>query len=534
MIPVSSATPQPHPIHTVSTLKKTRTVDTAVLRPSFILVFRDIEPLTPGRRRFRSMSGSKTRHAMSDEHLKVDTVVIGSGPGGYVAAIKLGQLGVKTLVVESDPNVGGVCLNRGCIPSKALIAAAHRYEVANGEAMGVSATASVDVPALQAWKEDVVHKLRQGVASLLKTNGVEVIHGSATFTTTHRLRVVVPDGEDLAVEFRHAIIATGSVPVQIPGFEYDGECILSSTEALELRKVPGRLLVIGGGYIGLELGTAWAKLGARVTVVEMERQLLPGFPRDIVSLVTRKLKQLGVQVHTQTRATSWETGDEGGLMVKVEPEGKSSMTLEVDRVLVTVGRRPDADALNPAAAGVRLDPRGFIPVDERLRTNVQHILAIGDITGEPMLAHKASAQAEVAARVIAGQEARFEPMAIPAVVFTDPEIASVGLSQARARVRGLEVKVGKFPFLANGRALTTGTAEGFVRVVADDKTERILGVEIIGPEASNLISEAAVAVERGLTLEELGETIHPHPTLSEALMEAAKAARGEAIHALNR
>lgn len=470
----------------------------------------------------------------SNNPRQVNTVVIGSGPGGYVAAIKLGQLGVETLLVEKDPQVGGVCLNRGCIPSKALISAAHRYEVANGQGMGISANATVDVPALQAWKDQVVEQLCTGVARLLKANQVEVLHGTATFTGPHGLSVATADGQFLYVEFQHAIIATGSQPLQIPGFEYDGKRLLSSTEALELTEVPGRLMVIGGGYIGLELGTVWAKLGSRVTVVEMERQLLPGFPRDVVSLVARKLKKLGVQVHTRTRATSWSSNRDGSLTITMEPEDGENLTIEVDRFLVTVGRHPEAGLLSPKTAGVKIDRNGFIPVDEQQRTNANHILAIGDITGEPMLAHKASAEAEVAARVIAGQKASFRPRALPAVVFTDPEIASVGLTQAQAKEQGLTVKVGKFPFMANGRALTAGTTEGFVRVVADHGSERLLGVEIVGPEASNLISEAALAVERQLTLEELGDTIHPHPTLSETLMEAAKAARGEAIHALNR
>ena len=481
-----------------------------------------------------SLSTSHSRYQMSIQNRKVNTVVIGSGPGGYVAAIKLGQLGVETLLIEKDPQVGGVCLNRGCIPSKALISAAHRFEVANGEAMGISASATVEVPALQAWKGQVVNNLRTGVARLLKANGVVVVQGTAPFCAPNELLLHTPEEGTVEVEFQQAIIATGSLPIQIPGFEYDGQRILSSTEALELAEVPGRLMVIGGGYVGLELGTAWAKLGAEVTVVEMEGQLLPGFPRDIVSLIARKLKKTGVTVHTRAKATAWEAKVDGSLTVTVEPQGKEPLSIEVDRVLVTVGRRPEAGALNPEAAGVRRDERGFIPVDGQQRTNVGHILAIGDITGEPMLAHKASAEGEVAARVIAGHEARFEPKAMPAVVFTDPEIASVGLTQAQAREREMEVKVGKFPFMANGKALASGKAEGFVRVVADPVTESLLGCEIIGPAASNLISEAALAVERELTLEELGDTIHPHPTLSEALMEAAKAARGEAIHALNR
>ncbi len=470
---------------------------------------------------------------MSQTKRKVNTAVIGSGPGGYVAAIKLGQLGVETLLVERDPVVGGVCLNRGCIPSKALISATHRAELADTPSMGITLKgAEVDLEALQAWKNGVVDRLRTGVTQLLKANRVEVLQGTAAFTASNTLEVAGPDGTEL-IDLDHAILATGSTPIQIPGFEFDGENIISSTGALELASVPERMVVIGGGYIGLELGTVWAKLGARVTVLEMLEQLLPGFPRDIVSLVARKLRKLGVQVHTRARASGWQPKDDG-IEVTVEPEKKEPFTIEADKVLVTVGRRPHTAGLGLEKAGIELDERGFVKVDGQLRTTADHIFAIGDVAGEPMLAHKASAEAEIAAQVIARKKARFEPRGIPAVVFTDPEIASVGLTRAEAKARELPVKVGKFPFMANGRALTAGVPEGFVRVIADEKSHKLLGVEIIGPEASNLISEATLALELGATLEQLGNTIHPHPTLSETLMEAAKAALGEAIHAVNR
>lgn len=480
-----------------------------------------------------SVGWTITRYFMSNSSRKVGTVVVGAGPGGYVAAIKLSQLGIQTLLVDSRPQPGGVCLNVGCIPSKALIHSASKMRWSNATGPG-SAKASfpANIESLQSWKNEVVSKLTGGVEALLKANKVEYMEGEAAFLSDSTLRVNGPHGE-MEVEFDNAILATGSQPIEIPGFQIDGQNILDSTHALEMTKVPERLLVIGGGYIGLEMGTAWAKLGAQVTVVEMMPQLLPGFPKDMVSLISRKLKQSGVNVHTKTQAQSWRR-DGQSLKVQVQPQGKETLELEVDRILLTVGRKPQVKGLGLEKLGLKLNEEGFISTNTGQATATPQIYAIGDLAGEPMLAHKASAEAETAALSIARKKADILPQDIPAVVFTDPEIALVGLTREKAKAQGREVKIGKFSFAANGRALTTEAAEGFVRVVGDAQDHRLLGVEMIGPEVSNLVSEAALALRLGAKLEDIANTIHPHPSLSEAFMEAAKAALGEAIHAVNR
>lgn len=468
-------------------------------------------------------------------NLTTNTVVIGGGPGGYVAAIRLGQLGVPCVLVEKG-ELGGTCLNVGCIPSKALISASKLVEtIRHAGAMGIEVgPVSVDLTKMMTWKSGVVGKLTSGVGGLVKGNGGKVVRGSARFTGPRSLEVKASDGGLVTIAFEHAIIATGSVPTALPGFSFDGHHVLSSTEGLAFSKVPERLVVIGGGYIGMELGGVWQRLGTRVTVVEYLDQLLPGFEPDLVRPVQRRFNAAGGEVLLSTRAVGWEP-QAGGVRVHLEERGSGvRKALEADHVLLTVGRRPMTDGLGLEAIGLRADEQGFIAVDGAQRTAVPHIFAIGDVAGQPLLAHKASKEGEVAAEVIAGHPAAFDARAIPAVVFTDPEIATVGLSAREARAAGHEVKTGRFMFAANGRALSLNDSDGFVRVTVDAQSEVLLGFEAVGPEVSNLVAEVALAIEMGALASDLGHTIHAHPTLAEAVMEATLAALGQAVHALNR
>ena len=470
-----------------------------------------------------------------------DAVVIGAGPGGYVCAIRLAQLGKKTAVIELG-ELGGVCLNVGCIPSKALITASKRYaELGKLATMGVKVGgAEVDVPTMQAWKRSVVSKLTGGVGMLLKGNGVEVIRGRARFTRgpsagkSGGIEVQHEGGDVTAIEANDVVIATGSRPIQIPGFSFDGKHIHDSTSALALSEVPKHLVVIGGGYIGLELGGTFGRLGGGVTVVEAMPQLLPGFEADIVRLVERRLKAHGATILTETKAKGWQKRDDGRIDCIVTDKSGADQTITCDDILVTVGRRPNSEDLGLGIAGVAVDERGFIRVDARRATVAPGIWAIGDVVGNPMLAHKASAEGEVVAEVIAGHNVVFEPRAIPAIVFTDPEIGAVGLSESEALAKGRKVKTGKYPFAGLGRAMTTGETDGFVRVIIDADSTELLGAQIVGPEASDLIAEAGLAIEMGAVALDVGLTIHGHPSLAEAFMEAAKAAIGQAVHQLNR
>jgi dihydrolipoamide dehydrogenase len=438
-------------------------------------------------------------------------------------------------MVVDRGNVGGVCLNVGCIPSKALINAAKTFEkTKTADTMGIIVeSVHVDFPKLQGWKDGVVKKLTGGIGQLLKGNGAEFLAGSARLTGparsgVHHVEVTTEQGK-VMVEAKNVILAAGSRPIEIPGFPFGGP-IMSSTEALALAAVPERLLVVGGGYIGLELGSAYAKLGSDVTVIEGTDSLLPGVDPELVAVVARKLKAKGVKVHTGAKAVKAEVvGDKA--KVTVDLAGQPTV-LEVDRVLVTVGRRPNSENLGLEAAGVKVE-RGFVPVDAQQRTNVPGIYAIGDLAGQPMLAHKASMEAEVAAEVIAGKNAAMDPRAIPAVIFTDPEIATAGMTPAEAQAAGREVSVGKFMFAASGRAMTTGDSDGFVKALVDKNSHEILGIGIVGPQASDLVAEATLALEMGAFVDDLALTIHAHPTLPEALQEAVKHAVGEAVHAMN-
>jgi dihydrolipoamide dehydrogenase len=466
------------------------------------------------------------------ETRKYTAVVVGAGPGGYPCAIRLGQLGVKTLCIEKE-YWGGVCLNVGCIPSKALITAGKKYEELDKlEVMGISVPAgkSLDMGRLQAWKSGITGKLAGGVQTLLKGNGVDMLYGTATPTGPGRLRVETQDGV-VEVECEHLVLATGSRPVQVPGFDFRDARVLDSTKALDLAEVPRRLVVIGGGYIGLELGQMLNKVGAKVTVVEMMDQVLPGFDPDVVKLIARKLKKSGIDVLLQSKALGWEEGEDGAVVRLQTPEGETRV--EADAILVTVGRRPNSEGL-AEALGVQKDARGHIVVDKQLKTSVPGVYAIGDVATGIMLAHKATHEGEICAEVIAGHRAFNDARTVPAVVFTDPEVATAGMMEHEAVAAGYTVKVGKVPYAALGRALTTGDSEGFFKVVVDAADDRVLGVTICGQHASDLISECALAVEMDAEALDIGLTIHPHPTLGEGVMEAAKAAIGQAVHILNR
>ncbi len=469
---------------------------------------------------------------MSASPTAYQAIVIGAGPGGYPCAIRLGQLGVKTLVIEKE-YWGGVCLNVGCIPSKALINAAKRYqELTHADMYGfkVEGTISVDAAKLQAWKQSVVDKLTGGVRTLLKGNHVDMVSGTAKITGKGQVTVQTPEGEKVFTA-EHIVVATGSSPIQIPGFDYADGPVLDSTKALALAEIPKRMVVIGGGYIGLELGGMFGKLGSDVTIVEFMDQVLPGFDPDVTKVVWRKMQKDGVKGLFKTKAIGWEKTDDG-IAVEVDgPEGRQK--LAADYVLVTVGRFPNGKGLGLEEMGVAYDGR-FVKVDKQMKTNVPGIFAIGDVAGQPMLAHKATHEGEVVAEVIAGHNVQFDAKTIPAVVFTDPEVATAGLTEPECRAKGLDIKVGKVPFAAIGKAIANGETDGFVKVIIDSKTKLILGVTIVGAHASDIISECVLAIEMSAEALDVGLSIHPHPTLGEGVMEAAKAALGEAIHVLNR
>jgi dihydrolipoamide dehydrogenase len=460
-------------------------------------------------------------------------LVIGAGTGGYPCAIRLGQLGIDTMLVEKGM-AGGVCLNVGCIPSKALISATKlAAKASHAEKMGIEfPPAKVDMKKMQEWKAGIVKKLTGGVTTLVKGNGAEFRQGTAEFLAPKRVKITYPDGkgEDI-VEAKYVVIATGSLPINIPGFEIDQKRIVDSTGALDIDYVPAEMVVIGGGYIGLELGQTFQRIGTKLTVVEGLDRLLPTMDKDLADPVAKQIKADGGEVFVNAKAVGW-TEKDGKALVKIDIGGQTK-EIPADVVLVAVGRRPITQGLALEKADVKVDKKGFIVVDERLQTNVEGIFAVGDVVGQPMLAHKSSHEGELVAEIIAGKNRINDVRTIPAVVFTEPEIASAGLTKTEAEAKGHKVIEGRFPFSALGRAMAIDETKGFVRIVADADDERVLGVHIVGPEASNLISEAALAIEMGAYVPDIGLTVHPHPTLGEALMEAAKHAVGEAIHIAN-
>jgi dihydrolipoamide dehydrogenase len=463
-----------------------------------------------------------------------DAIVIGGGPAGYPAAIRLGQLKQKVVCIEMD-ELGGVCLNWGCIPSKALISASHTYEAAKGSAaIGISASdVKVDANVLQDWKGGIVKKLTGGVRGLLRANGAELIAGRGVIVGPNKVEVTTPDGSKEILEARAIVVATGSSTIEIPTFRFDGKQIIGAKEAVSLREIPKRLLVIGGGIIGLELGTVYQKFGSELTVVEALPQLLTGTDPDAATVVERRLVKHGAKIFKNAKALGYEKQADGSIAVKISVNGKEE-TLVTDVVLVAVGMRPNSKGIGLENVGVKIDERGFVPADKFCRTNVPSIYSVGDVSGGPLLAHKATKEGEIAAEIIAGHKSAKDWVSIPGATFTDPEIGSVGLTEAAAKEAGHEVVIGKMPFAASGRAMAVRETDGFVKVVADKKTHQILGWHIVGPSATDMISEGALSLEMAAVLEDVALTVHPHPTLGEAVMVAAQHALGHAIDILNK
>jgi dihydrolipoamide dehydrogenase len=465
--------------------------------------------------------------------------VIGAGPGGYAAAFYAADLGLAVTLIDTDANPGGVCLYRGCIPSKALLHVARILgEAKHAGALGVRfSEPTIDLDALRAWKDGVVQKLTGGLGQLSRQRKITFVQGRASFENASTLRVErvgAPagpgaPGEPETIRFQHAIVATGSRPATVPGVPLDSPRVMDSTAALELRDIPKRLLVIGGGYIGLELGSVYAALGSKVSVVEMMPGLLPGADRDLVNVLARRLESGFQAIMLNAKVVDMKEG-KTGIAVTFEGEGIEPKQQTFDKVLVSVGRKPNSAVPGLDRTAVKVDARGFIEVDVQRRTAEPTIYAIGDVVGEPMLAHKASHEARVAVEAVRGERVAFEPSAIPAVVFTDPEIAWCGLTETEAKKQGRQVEVARFPWAALGRAITIDRPEGLTKLLIDPKTERVLGVGIAGAGAGELIAEGVLAVEMAALATDLKLTIHPHPTLSETLMESAEVFFGHATH----
>ena len=459
-------------------------------------------------------------------------VVIGAGPAGYVCAIRLRQLGQEVVVVEKEA-LGGTCLNVGCIPSKALIAAGSLMEkVAHAKTFGLTVEGmQLDVEKLVEWKTSIVGRLTGGVGGLLKNHGCTVLMGAARIVDRNTVEVTSSEGKQ-SVSCDDIVVATGSIPIEIPGFAFDEDAVWSSTGALAPKEIPGHLVVIGGGYIGLELGMMYRHLGSQVTVLEATSGALPGQDRDCVKVIERSLKKQKIKLMTETFAKEYRReGD--GLVVTVERGGKRE-EVACDQILSTVGRRPYSEGLGLENLGLSTTDRGFLAVDKQMRTAVPNVYAIGDIAGQPMLAHKGSKEGLVAAAVIAGQAEEYDARCVPAVIFTAPEMASVGMTEDQAREAGYEPVTGSFPFAASGRAMTLQETDGFAKIVADKETDLVLGLHMVGPEVTELVAEGALAIELGATTEDLARTIHAHPTLPEAVMEAAEAVHKMAVHIFQR
>jgi dihydrolipoamide dehydrogenase len=467
---------------------------------------------------------------MSDEQndgvIQTQVAVLGAGPGGYTAAFRAADLGLKTVLIERYASLGGVCLNVGCIPSKALLHTADVInEVAEIAHMGVSfGKPEIDLDKMRAGKDKVVGKLTGGLAAMARQRKVEVVQGVGQFESPNRI-AVKGKGGTVQVNFDHCIIACGSSAVKIPGFPNDDPRLMDSTDALQLSEIPARMLVIGGGIIGLEMATVYSTLGAGIDIVEMQPGLIPGCDPDLVRPLERRLKKRLNRIMLETRVSEIKA-QKNGLKVSFEGKQAPDKPQLYDRVLVAVGRTPNGHKINAEAAGVQVDERGFIAVDQHMCTNVPKIFAIGDVVGNPMLAHKATHEAKVAAEVIAGLPAMFDPLTIPSVAYTDPEIAWMGLTETEARAQGIAVEKGVFPWAASGRALGVGRDEGLTKLLFDAESKRILGAGIVGVNAGELIAEAVLALEMGADVEDIGLTIHPHPTLSETLCMAAEMAEG--------
>lgn len=465
---------------------------------------------------------------MGDIETGCDVLVIGGGPGGYTAAIRASQLGKDVVLVEKY-DLGGTCVYRGCIPSKTLIHAANFiYDIRNPGNIGIKGSVEFDYKKIQQWRFEVVKKLKSGVMSMCRKYGVQIIKGEVSFESPGKARITLPDGTNSTYKFENAIIATGSRPQDFSGLPFDGKFVINSNEALGLMKVPEDMVITGAGYIGIELGTMFAKLGTKVSIVQRSSRILNKFDREVVEVVTQKMKKLGIEIYYNTRPQGLQVENNKAVITISDDKGKE-IKLKADKILVAVGVKPNTDNMGLENTKVELSGSGFIKVDEKRQTTDPKIYAVGDAAGPPFLAHKALREGKVAAEVIAGMPSAFDNRAIPEAIFSDPEIATVGMDEESARKSGLEIKTGKFPFRASGSALTMDRTDGFVKVVAKTNGE-ILGIHIVGANASMLISEASHSIEMAAFLEDLAGTLHPHPTLPEALAEAAEVALGKVIH----
>jgi dihydrolipoyl dehydrogenase len=466
---------------------------------------------------------------------KFDVVIIGSGPGGYIAAIRASQLGLKTALVEKDKELGGTCLNVGCIPSKALLTSSDHFMFVKKEAAKhgiITDGARVDLAKMQERKDKVVRTFNGGVRSLMKTNKVTVLAGLATITAPGKISIKSANSQTQEIETKNIVIATGSAPVELPFAKFDGKTIISSTEALEFTEAPKKLIVIGAGAVGLELGSVWSRLGSKVTILEFLPRIALGFDLELSNLLQRLLTAQGMTFHLEAKVSAVEV--DNGHAIVIATKGDQELKFEADKVLVSVGRRPFSDGLGAEKVGVELDEKKRIKVDKHFRTNVEGIYAIGDVIAGPMLAHKAEDEGMACMEIIAGKAGHVNYDAIAGIIYTNPELAGVGLTEDQAEEKGIEVRIGKFPFRANSRALCSDDVEGMVKFVADAKTDRILGAHILHHVASELIAEAVSVIEFGGSSEDIGRTCHSHPTLSEAVREAALNVEKRALHIMNR
>lgn len=466
---------------------------------------------------------------VGDFPIEVDTLVVGAGPGGYVAAIRAAQLGQKVTIVDKAA-LGGTCLNVGCIPSKALIQAGHLAHQAHGnDELGIKTEkVTIDFSKVQEWKGKVVNRLTSGVESLLKGNKVDIVQGEVYFVD-HTHAKVMDEKNSQTYTFKNCIIATGSSPIEIPSFPFS-ERVLDSTGGLNLKEIPEKMVVIGGGYIGTELGSAYANFGTKITILEGEKDILGTFEKQMTQIVKKRLKKKGVDIITEAMAKGVEE-TENGVKVTYESAGNEE-TIEADYVLVTVGRRPNTSDIGLEQAGVEVDDKGLIKIDKQCRTTANNIYAIGDVVAGLPLAHKASYEGKVAAEAISGQKSEIDYLGMPAVVFSDPEMASVGYTEKEAKDAGYNVKASKFPFAANGRALSLNDSDGFLKLITREDDGLVIGAQIVGPNASDMIAELGLAIEAGMTAEDIALTVHAHPTLGEITMEAAEVALGTPIHML--
>ena len=485
-------------------------------------------PVTPSHRAPDPVVAAKALPSTGrSADIECGIVVLGAGPGGYTAAFRAADLGLDTVLIERYATLGGVCLNVGCIPSKALLHAAEVIdEAAHASEFGIDfGKPKITLDTLRSYKEKVVGQLTKGLAGMAKQRKVRTVQGVATFVSPHELEIVGDDGKTQLLRFEQAIIAAGSQAVKLPNFPWDDPRVMDSTDALELAEVPKKLLVVGGGIIGLEMATVYSGLGSQVTVVEFMDQLIPGADKDLVKPLADRLKKQGVEVHLKTRADKVEAGKKGITVHFLAAEEGAKPALESgtwDRVLVAVGRAPNGGKIGAEKAGVQVGERGFIPVDRQMRTNVPHIFAIGDVVGNPMLAHKATHEGKLAAEVAAGEKKEWVARVIPSVAYTNPEIAWVGVSETEAKAKGLKVGVAKFPWAASGRAIGIGRTEGFTKLVFDEDTHRVIGGAIVGVHAGELLAEIGLAIEMGAEAEDIGHTIHAHPTLSESVAMASE------------